>query len=153
MGVASSYSPYQGRLNSTPKMKADPELYINRELSWLEFNQRVLDEAANPSVPLLERVRFLAITASNLDEFFMVRVGSLRTAIRRGDTGIDPSGMAADEQLQSVSDRIHRMVEDQYRIYLDELEPAMNKIGIRRRHITELTQQQSLLSNSCSTNR
>ena len=124
-------------------MKADPEQFVNRELSWLEFNQRVLDEAAAPSVPLLERLRFLAITASNLDEFFMVRVGSLRTAIRRNDVGVDPGGMTAEQQLEAVSSRIHTMVEDQYRIYLEDLEPELNKIGIRRRHVTELTEQQS----------
>lgn len=118
------------------------DLFVNRELSWLEFNQRVLDEAVDPSVPLLERLRFLAITASNLDEFFMVRVGSLRTAIRRGDTGVDPSGMTAIEQLDAVSDRIHAMVETKYRIYLEHVEPELKQIGIRRRHITELTQSQ-----------
>ncbi|MEQ9408526.1 MAG: polyphosphate kinase 1 [Fuerstiella sp.] len=118
-------------------------LFMNRELSWLEFNQRVLDEAADRSVPLLERLRFLAITASNLDEFFMVRIGSLRTAIRRGDAGVDPGGMTARAQLEAVSTRIQKMVEDQYQIYLTQLEPELNRIGIRRRHVTELTQEQS----------
>ncbi|MEZ6126342.1 MAG: polyphosphate kinase 1 [Planctomycetaceae bacterium] len=120
----------------------DPSAYFNRELSWLEFNQRVLDEAADPAVPLLERLRFLAITASNLDEFFMVRVGSLRTCVRRGDSGVDPSGMTVIEQLDAVSVRVHRMVEDSYRLYLDELDPQLRQIGIRRRHMTELTQTQ-----------
>ena len=120
----------------------DSDLYFNRELSWLEFNQRVLDEAADPSVPLLERLRFLAIAASNLDEFFMVRVGSLRTAIRRGDTGVDPGRMTAVEQHEAVSERVHAMVEHKYRLFLEQVEPELNKIGIRRRHITELTQQQ-----------
>ncbi|GAB5441915.1 MAG: polyphosphate kinase [Fuerstiella sp.] len=124
-------------------MKSNPDIFVNRELSWLEFNQRVLDEAADTSVPMLERMRFLAITASNLDEFFMVRVGSLRTAIRRGDQGVDPTGRTAEQQLQAVADRIGQMVESQYRIFLEKLEPAMKEIGIRRRHITELTQQQS----------
>lgn len=124
-------------------MTVDSEKFLNRELSWLEFNQRVLDEAADKNVPLLERLRFLAITASNLDEFFMVRVGSLRTAIRRGETGVDPSGMTANEQLAAVTKRIQDMVEEQYRIYLDQLEPALKAIGIRRRHVTELSQSQS----------
>jgi len=120
----------------------DSELFFNRELSWLEFNQRVLNEATDPKVPLLERLRFLAITASNLDEFFMVRVGSLRTAIRRGDTGVDPSGMGANEQLEAVSTRVHAMVEEMYRIFLEQLEPQLHGHGIRRRHVTELTQPQ-----------
>ncbi|MEZ6128224.1 MAG: polyphosphate kinase 1 [Planctomycetaceae bacterium] len=120
----------------------DSQLFVNRELSWLEFNQRVLDEAADPAVPLLERLRFLAITASNLDEFFMVRVGSLRTAIRRNDTGVDPSGMSAVEQLEAVSERVHAMVRHMYHIFLDQVEPELTRIGIKRRHVTELTQQQ-----------
>ena len=113
-----------------------PDLYVNRELSWLEFNQRVLDEATDSSVPLLERLRFLAITASNLDEFFMVRIGSLRTAIRRGDTGVDPSSMTATEQLDAAATRVQKMVESQYRIYLEQLEPELSQIGIRRRRVT-----------------
>ena len=120
----------------------DSNLFNNRELSWLEFNQRVLDEAADESVPLLERLRFLAITASNLDEFFMVRIGSLRTAIRRGDSGVDPSGMTASEQLDAVTERVRKMVETQYSIYLELLEPELRKINVRRRHVTELTRQQ-----------
>ena len=121
----------------------DPELFVNRELSWLEFNQRVLDEAADSTVPLLERVRFLAITAANLDEFFMVRMGSLRTAIRRGDTGVDPSGMTASDQLDAAAKRIQQMMNVQYRVYLEQLEPALAQIGIKRRHVTELSETQS----------
>lgn len=124
-------------------MSSDVELFLNRELSWLEFNQRVLDEAADASVPLLERLRFLSIAANNLDEFFMVRVGSLRTAIRRSDPGVDPSGMTASEQLDAVCVRVQQMVEQQYRIFLDRIEPELVGIGIRRRHVTELTEQQS----------
>lgn len=124
-------------------MSPDPNKYINRELSWLEFNQRVLDEAANPEVPLLERLRFLAITASNLDEFFMVRIGSLRSAIRHNESGVDPSGLTAAQQLEAVSARLHRMVEAQYLIYLNQIEPALRKLGVRRRHVTELSQTQS----------
>ena len=124
-------------------MTPDPDKFINRELSWLEFNQRVLDEANNPDVPLLERLRFLAITASNLDEFFMVRIGSLRTAIRQHESGVDPSGLSAADQLDAVSQRLHQMVESQYTIYLNRIEPALKKLGIRRRHVTELSQAQS----------
>lgn len=120
----------------------DSNLFNNRELSWLEFNQRVLDEARDTSVPLLERLRFLAITASNLDEFFMVRVGSLRTAIRRGDAGVDPSGMTAAEQLDAVMVRVRAMVESQYHIFLEQLEPQLRDIGIFRRHVTELNRPQ-----------
>lgn len=124
-------------------MKPDPDKFLNRELSWLEFNQRVLDEASNPANPLLERLRFLAITASNLDEFFMVRVGSLRTAQRRQESGVDPSGQTPTQQLESVAERVHEMVERQYRTYLKDLEPALARIGIRRRHLNELTPAQS----------
>ena len=120
----------------------EPE-FFNRELSWLEFNQRVLDEACDPSVPLLEQLRFLAITASNLDEFFMVRVGSILTAIRRGDTTVDPAGLTPLEQLTAISQRTQQMVADQNRIYLNQLEPHLAEIGVRRRRPDELNERQS----------
>ena len=83
-------------------MSKPPREYINRELSWLEFNQRVLDETLDRSVPLLERLKFLAISASNLDEFFRVRIGGLRMLRDRGVTRPDPSGMSPVEQLEAV---------------------------------------------------
>ena len=76
--------------------------YLNRELSWLEFNQRVLAEALDAGVPLLERLKFLAITASNLDEFFMVRVGSLQMLLAQGSTSLDPAGLTPEQQLQAI---------------------------------------------------
>ena len=90
-----------------------PDLYINRELSWLEFNHRVLQEGLTPELPLLERLKFLAIVSSNLDEFFLVRVAWLmqrRTAkVRRRDL----AGMTPAEQLAAISRRVHRMVDEQ----------------------------------------
>lgn len=118
------------------------EVYMNRELSWLEFNQRVLDEASDLAVPLLERLRFLAITASNLDEFFMVRVGSLLSSIRTGDSVTDHSGMSALEQLMAISVRAQKMAADQYQIYLEQIEPALAEAGIRRRRAGQLSERQ-----------
>jgi polyphosphate kinase len=89
--------------------KTTAPLMFNRELSWLAFNQRVLDEALDPGLPALERLKFLAITASNLDEFFMVRVGGLQQLLDRGRDERDPSGMTTDEQLAAVSGRVHAM--------------------------------------------
>src|SRR5215471_2984952 len=87
--------------------------FFNRELSWLEFNQRVLDEALDESLPLLERLKFLAITASNLDEFFMVRVGGLRLVVEQGIATPDPAGMTPAEQLAAIGTRAHQMVAQQ----------------------------------------
>lgn len=117
--------------------------FVNRELSWLEFNQRVLDEGRDPDVPLLERLRFLAITASNLDEFFMVRMGSLQTAIRRNREAADPSGMSAADQLKAAATRVDAMMADLYECFLNELDPQLTAAGIRRRHATELTEDQT----------
>jgi polyphosphate kinase len=124
-------------------MTQSESIYVNREMSWLEFNQRVLDEASDPSVPLLEQVRFLAITASNLDEFFMVRVGSLLTAIRKGDSTVDLTGQTPLQQLADVSERLKQMVADQHQIYLQSLEPVLAEAGLRRRRAGELNQRQS----------
>ncbi len=119
------------------------ERFINRELSWLEFNQRVLDEGRDPTVPLLERLRFLAIAASNLDEFFMVRVGSLKTARQTDPESVDPSGMTPEEQLAAVAARVDSMMYDLYECFLNRLTPELEEAGIRRRCGNELTESQS----------
>src|SRR4051794_6133242 len=93
--------------------------FFNRELSWLEFNQRVLDEARDDSSPLLERLKFLAITASNLDEFFMVRVGGLSVLVEQQITTPDPAGMTPAEQLFAISSRVHGMLAQQEACFAD----------------------------------
>lgn len=95
----------------------DYENFFNRELSWLEFNQRVLDEAKDNTNPLLERLKFLAISSSNLDEFFMVRVGSLYNQIQAGFEEREVSGLTPSEQIEKILDRVRGMVEDQYKTY------------------------------------
>ncbi|HEY8240653.1 MAG TPA: RNA degradosome polyphosphate kinase, partial [Kiritimatiellia bacterium] len=99
-------------------------VFINRELSWLAFNQRVLEEAFDAQAPLLERVKFLSITSSNLDEFMMVRVGGLQQIIRDGKKGTDPSGLTAEDQLAEIGKRAHEMVGHQQACFTD-LETAM----------------------------
>jgi len=103
----------------------DRRLFINRELSWLEFNQRVLDEAADPSLPIAERLKFLGIVSSNLDEFFMVRVAGLKRQIASGVLDPAADGLTAAEQLRAVSERVHRMSADQYRLWREALRPAL----------------------------
>ncbi len=109
-----------------------PEHYINREMSWLEFNQRVLDQAQNPEVPLLERLKFLAITGSNLDEFFMVRVGGLQLQRQAGVATTDPAALTAQQQLDAIADRTSAMIQSQYSTFLTEIEPALTASGIVR---------------------
>ena len=98
--------------------------FFNRELSWLEFNQRVLDEALNTTIPLLERLKFLAITASNLDEFFMVRVGSLKIMVDQNIVKADQAGLSPSQQLDAISQRVQKMVADQYRCCLLYTSPS-----------------------------
>jgi polyphosphate kinase len=107
-----------------------PDRYLNRELSWLAFNQRVLDEAADASTPLLDRARFAAIVASNLDEFFMVRVAALFHAIEEG-TQPDQAGLAPARQLALVRERAHVMVDALYRLTHREILPALAEVGAR----------------------
>jgi polyphosphate kinase len=114
--------------------------FLNRELSWLEFNQRVLDEATDETTPLLERLRFLAITASNLDEFFMVRVGGLKLLLEQGITKPDPSGLSPRQQLTAISVRAHKFASDQQLIF-KEVESKLQEVGIRRLRGTELTER------------
>lgn len=101
--------------------------FINRELSWLEFNQRVLEEAQDNSNPLFERLKFLSISNSNLDEFFMVRVASLKDQIDANFNEADFSGLSPVEQMKKISNRVHLMVEDQYNCFNRSIIPALKK--------------------------
>ncbi|MFH0879986.1 MAG: polyphosphate kinase 1 [Lentisphaerota bacterium] len=121
---------------------ADTKRYINRELSWLAFNQRVLEEALDSSLPLLERLKFLAITSSNLDEFFMVRCGGLQLLLEQDKETTDASGMTPAEQLAEISRMTHQLVADQYRCLQDDLEPKLAASGIKRLMMNTLTPQQ-----------
>ena len=109
-----------------------PNRFLNRELSWLEFNQRVLAHAESSELPLLERAKFLAITGANLDEFVMVRVGGLRIQYQRNPMVRDPAGLTIGEQLEAVAEGCHRLQADQYRILTESLEPLLADAGIRR---------------------
>lgn len=118
----------------------DPALYINRELSWLEFNRRVLEEAQDPQVPLLERLKFLAIFDSNLDEFFMVRVGGLQQKVQAGI----PFGSGADrtppiEQLDRIAQVVRQMDAEKHRLLLQDVLPALEREGIVIRAIKDFT--------------
>jgi polyphosphate kinase len=120
----------------------DGSRFFNRELSWLAFNQRVLEEAADASVPLLERVRFAAIAASNLDEFFMVRVAGLKQAVAEGDTSPDLSGLTPARQLEAIAERAHAFVAELYRLTLGELWPALAMHQIQFLSYADLTEAQ-----------
>jgi polyphosphate kinase len=120
----------------------DPSLFINRELSWLAFNERVLEEATDPATPLLERVKFAAIAASNLDEFFMVRVAGLQHAVEDGDTSPDLAGLTPARQLAAIGERTHAFVSLLYDLVKNELWPALAKHDIRLLSGNELTEAQ-----------
>ncbi|HEY0591075.1 MAG TPA: polyphosphate kinase 1 [Thermoanaerobaculia bacterium] len=110
---------------------AEPVPMFNRELSWLEFNERVLQEAMSPAVPLLERLRFLAIASNNLDEFFMVRVGSLRDLITAGIKERAADGLTPKQQVKVVRERARRLLREMYETLRDSLLPELKKEGIR----------------------
>jgi len=123
-------------------MSTNTAPFFNRELSWLEFNQRVLGEALDDSVPLLERVKFLAITAANLDEFFMVRVGGLNRRIAQERNQADPSQMTPREQFAAISLRTHSMLQQQYQCFNELLNPRLRSAGIHRLTCKDLTSEQ-----------
>lgn len=109
----------------------NPRNYVNRELSWLEFDYRILNEARDKSVPLFERLKFLSITSSNLDEFFMVRVASLKDQVHAKYKKPDIAGLKPTEQLAQIGKRAHELVELQYSTYNRSLVPALKAQGLR----------------------
>src|SRR5262252_8516459 len=109
----------------------DPRLYFNRHLQWMAFNRRVLQEAQDRSNPLLERVKFLAITANNLDEFVEIRVSSFLQKIEHGARDVSPDGRTPAEELALVSSAMQTLVRDQYKCWNEELLPALAKHQIR----------------------
>ena len=115
-----------------------PSCFLNRELSWLEFNQRVLDEACDPKNPLLERVKFYCISGSNLDEFFEVRVAGLKQQVEGEVIERSPDGSMASETLRAVRRRVRRMVEEQSRCWREQLRPALARHGIKFLQMREL---------------
>ena len=122
----------------------DREIFINREVGWLEFNARVLEEAQDPSLPLLERLKFLAIFSGNLDEFFMVRVAGLNN--REPDEISSPEGndgATTREVLDSISKRVHDLTTEQYRILREEVLPGLGKAGLRLLSVSEIPAAQA----------
>jgi polyphosphate kinase len=116
----------------------DPHLYTNRELSWLGFNERVLEEARDSKNPLLERVKFLAIVANNLDEFFEIRVSGLLQQIEAGVSDPGPDGMLPEEQYLATSREAQRLVAEQYKCWNNELLPALQKADVHVRNLDTL---------------
>ncbi len=127
--------------NESPARRdfSDPKNFINRELSWLEFNRRVLEEAQDPAQPLLERVKFLAIVSSNLDEFFEIRVAGIKQQIASETSDVGPDGMSPTATFEAIERVAHEMVAQQYTLWNDEIEPLLRKHQIFIHQVAELS--------------
>src|ERR1019366_280674 len=141
------------RISSSPPTRAeaaahhgrdldDPELFINRELSLLDFQRRVLEEAQDRSNPLLERLMFLSFVGSNVDEFFMVRVAGLKRQIEKGVSDPGPDGMGPAEQLRAIRASVIRLYRSALECWSKELAPALQDSGIRILNYADLTAEQ-----------
>src|SRR5216117_316465 len=118
---------------------SDPRNFINRELSWLEFNRRVLEEAQDPTQPLIERVKFMTIFSNNLDEFFEIRVAGIKQQIQSETSDVGPDGMSPTETFNAIQRLVHELVATQYDFWNKELMPALAKSGIRLHDVAQLT--------------
>jgi polyphosphate kinase len=123
-------------------LSREPSLYINRELSLLAFNRRVLEQARDPATPLMERLKFLCIASTNLDEFFEIRVARLQEQVATGSVQAGPDNRTPTEALKRIGEEAHRLVDEQYRVLNDELIPALEKEHIRFVRRTEWSAQQ-----------
>ncbi len=132
--------------SAAPPLDA-PELYVNRELSLLEFQRRVLEEAQDDTVPLLERVKFLSIVGSNLDEFFMVRVAELKRQIARGVPECGPDGMTPAAQLTAIRERVSSLLQRAHECLQRQILPALREVGICVIDYAHLSSQQRLMVN------
>ncbi len=128
------------RKSCKPRMSVfgDPKNFINRELSWLEFNRRVLEEAQDPTQPLIERVKFLTIFSSNLDEFFEIRVAGIKQQIESETSDVGPDGLSPTETFNAIQRTVRELVATQYALWNDELAPALAKNGIRVHDVADL---------------
>ena len=132
----------QSNKTATEVNLGDPQYYFSRELSWLEFNNRVLHEACDPRTPLLERLKFLAIFSSNLDEFFMVRVATLKEQVEAKVSKLSPDGRTPQEQLEAISQRLRPLVAQQHRHFEQAIRPVLSREGIHILDYMDLNQEQ-----------
>jgi polyphosphate kinase len=121
------------------KRVSDPQNFINRELSWLEFNRRVLEEAQDPTQPLIERVKFLTIFSSNLDEFFEIRVAGIKQQIESETSDVGPDGLSPTETFNNIRRVVSELIATEYALWNNELQPELAKHGIRIRGVTNLS--------------
>src|SRR5882762_11583931 len=121
-----------------PRPFSAPENFINRELSWLEFNRRVLEEAQDATQPLIERVKFLTIFSSNLDEFFEIRVAGIKQQIESETSEVGADGLSPTETFNAIQRTAHEMVATEYTLWKDDLAPALAKNGIRVHDVADL---------------
>src|SRR5215471_5493462 len=121
-----------------PNRFSDPQNFINRELSWLEFNRRVLEEAQDRTQPLIERVKFLTIFSSNLDEFFEIRVAGIKQQMESETSDVGPDGLSPTETFNRIQKTVRELVATQYALWKNELLPELARNGIYVREIAEL---------------
>src|SRR6266516_4583095 len=126
---------------------SDPANFINRELSWLEFNRRVLEEAQDATQPLIERVKFLTIFSSNLDEFFEIRVAGIKQQIESETSDVGPDGLSPTEVFDRIQKTVRELVAAQYALWKNELLPELAKNGIFVREIEELPAKRAAWAN------
>jgi len=142
ISAAVATSPATPEAAATTPSLDDPRLFINRELSWLAFNERVLEEARSPIVPIIERLKFVAIVATNLDEFFMVRVAGLKQQLSGDVEDVPADGMSVPDQLAAISTRVHGLVRTMYGTLHADIFPELARHGVRILRREDLTDDQ-----------